>query len=77
MKFKEVKKLNGKDREKKLKELKMELVKSTASSTTTGSARTKQIKKIIARILTSNKQGSEQISASSETSVSNEKGKKE
>ncbi len=55
MKFKEVKKLSKADKEKKLKELRLELVKSKATATKTGSAKTKEIKKIIARILTSNK----------------------
>ena len=54
MKFKEIQKLNAKDLEKKMKELKLELVKSKASASKTGSARTKEIKKIIARIHTFN-----------------------
>jgi ribosomal protein L29 len=51
MKFKEIKKMNKEEREKKLKELKLELVKSKANPAKSG-AKTKQIKKIIARILT-------------------------
>jgi len=54
MKFKEIIKLNEKDREKKLKELKLELVKSKVNVSKTGSAKVKAIKKIIARILTLN-----------------------
>ena len=46
--------LSEKDREKKLEELKMELIKSKATASKTGSSRTKEIKKIIARILTFN-----------------------
>lgn len=42
------------DREKKLKELKVELVKSRTKSSKTGSANTKQIKKTIAKMLTFN-----------------------
>ena len=54
MKFKEIQKLSKAEREKKLKELKMELVKSkVASSKGSGSSKTKQIKKIIARMHTS------------------------
>lgn len=49
MKYKELIKLTENDREKKLKELKMELTKSKASKT---SSKIKQIKKIIARIHT-------------------------
>ena len=54
MKFTDIKKLSKQDREKKIKELKLELVKSKAASSKTGSSRTKEIKKIIARILTFN-----------------------
>ncbi|MFH1608116.1 MAG: hypothetical protein ABIA78_03205 [archaeon] len=50
MKYKDIQKLSEKDREKKLKDLKMELVKSQAKQ----GGKTKEIKKIIARILTLN-----------------------
>lgn len=53
MKFKELKNLSAKEREKKLGELKIELVKSRAGNAK--GAKTKQIKKIIARIFTLNK----------------------
>lgn len=53
MKFKELKQMNEKEREEKLKELKLELVK-TQSSAKTGNSKSKEIKKIIARILTLN-----------------------
>ena len=56
MKAKEIKKLSEKDREKKLKELKLELVKSKVNVSKTGSAKVKAIKKIIARIHTLNNQ---------------------
>ena len=55
LKAKEIKKLGKEGMEKKLKEMKFELIKSKANSSKTGSARTKEIKKIIARILTLNK----------------------
>ena len=54
MKYKEIEKLSEKDREKKLKELKLELVKSKVNVSKTGSAKVKGIKKIIARIHTLN-----------------------
>ena len=54
MKYKEITKMNKEDREKKLKDLKVELVKSRARSAKAGSASTQQIKKAIARILTFN-----------------------
>lgn len=52
MKIEEIKKLTDKEKEKKLKDLKMEFVKSKANSAKTGSSKSKEIKKIIARILT-------------------------
>ena len=54
MKSKELVKLIKAEREKKLKDLKIELIKSKAKLSKTGSSRTKEIKKIIARILTIN-----------------------
>ncbi len=55
MKSKEIKNMGKEERERKLKDLKLELVKSKTNPTKSG-ARAKQIKKIIARILTFNKQ---------------------
>lgn len=52
MKFKELKNLSSQDRKKKLKELKMNLMKSKANASKSGSSKTKEIKKTIARILT-------------------------
>jgi len=54
MKYKEIAKMGKEDREKKLKELKVELVKSRTKSSKTGSANTKQNKKTIAKMLTFN-----------------------
>ena len=56
MKFREIKKLKKEDRVKKLKDLKLELVKSKINATKTGNAKTKNVQKIIARILTLNNQ---------------------
>jgi len=53
MKIKDIRNMNEKDREKKLKELQIELVKSRAGNAK--SKNIKEIKKIIARILTLNK----------------------
>ncbi len=55
LKTKEIREMGKENREKKLKELKLELVKSKANVSKKGSAKTKEIKKIIARILTINK----------------------
>jgi ribosomal protein L29 len=51
-KIKEIKQLNEGEREKKLKELKADLIKAKATSSKSGSSRIKEIKKMIARILT-------------------------
>ena len=56
MKFQEIKKLSEKDIEKKLKELKMELVKSRTGAAKQGGSKVRQIKKMIARIYTLNNQ---------------------
>jgi ribosomal protein L29 len=51
LKFKDIKKMNKEEIEKKMKELKMELIKSRANVAKTGSSKIKQIKKIIAKML--------------------------
>lgn len=53
----ELKNMSEKEREDKLKELKMELIKSKVAGAKTGSSKIKEIKKMIARILTLNKAG--------------------
>ena len=55
MRFKELKKLTKDEREKKLGELKIELIKSNSGKQEDSKA--KQIRKIIARIHTLNKSG--------------------
>lgn len=54
MKFKEIQQLSKTDQEKKLKELKLELVKAKANAAKSGSSKAKQIRKIVARIHTFN-----------------------
>ena len=54
MKYKEITKMNNEDREKKLKDLKIELLKSRTKSSKTGNSNTREIKKTIAKILTIN-----------------------
>lgn len=54
MKSKEIAKMSKEEREKKIKELKIELVKTKADASKKG-PKIKEIKKIIARILTLNK----------------------
>ena len=52
MKYKEFEKLSKEDLEKKLAELKLELIKSKVSSTKTGNSKPREIRKMIAQILT-------------------------
>lgn len=51
-KTKDLKNLSKQDRNKKMKDLKIELMKAKSSSQKTGSSKIKEIKKTIARILT-------------------------
>ncbi|MBT4870388.1 MAG: 50S ribosomal protein L29 [Candidatus Diapherotrites archaeon] len=60
MKAKKLRELSKTDLDKKLKELKVELIKSRTSNQTTGT-KTKEIKKIIARILTINKSNKKEL----------------
>ena len=60
MKFKELKNMNKKDRESKLKDLKLELVKAqTGSGKTPGKSR--NIKRLIAKILTLNTNDNKEV----------------
>jgi ribosomal protein L29 len=59
LKAKDIQKMTSKEREDKLKELKIELIKSKAGASKTGGGRIKEIKKIIARILTINNSNKE------------------
>lgn len=52
---KDIHKMSEKDREEKLKELKMELIKSKVASSKGGKIKIKEIKKTIARIITINR----------------------
>ncbi len=55
MKSKEFKNMNAEEREHKIKELKLELVKSKVNASKGGSSKIKNIKRTIAQILTLNK----------------------
>jgi ribosomal protein L29 len=59
MKYKEISKMTQEERDKKIKELKMEFIKSKAKTSKTGNSR--EIKRIIARILTFNTSKSEEL----------------
>ena len=54
MKYKQIAQLSKEEREKKLKELKLELVRAKSTSAKTANSKAKKIKRIIARILTFN-----------------------
>lgn len=55
LKLRDIQQMNKEEREKKLRELKLELMKSKIGASKIGSSKIKEIKKIIARILTLNK----------------------
>jgi ribosomal protein L29 len=55
LKSKEIKNMSKDEKERKLKELRLELIKTRAGVSKGGSSKIKEIKRIIARILTSNK----------------------
>jgi len=54
IKFKDLEKMNMEERNKKMHEMKFELVKARTSAAKSGTSRAKEIKKVIARILTLN-----------------------
>lgn len=54
LKAKDVRGMKKEEKEKKLKELKLELIKSSSKNTQGSSSKTREIKKAIARLLTIN-----------------------
>ncbi|MGY4884213.1 MAG: 50S ribosomal protein L29 [Nanobdellota archaeon] len=54
MKYKEITKMSREERERKLKDLKLELIKSKTKATNTSGSNAREIKKTIAKILTIN-----------------------
>jgi ribosomal protein L29 len=55
LKAKDIKKMSENERMKKIEEMKFELVKAKVSASKTGNSKAKEIKKVIARLLTLNK----------------------
>ena len=55
LKAKEIRKMSKEEIRKKLEELKMELLKSRVNASKTGSSKVKEIKRLIARLLTIDK----------------------
>ncbi len=56
LKVKEIKNMNREERMKKIEEMKFELVKAKANASKSGTSKARDIKKVIARILTLNSQ---------------------
>lgn len=61
LKIKDIRKMSKNDLEKKLKELKLELIKAKTNASKSGSIKTKEIKKTVARILTIDKSLREEL----------------
>ena len=61
MKTDEIKKMNKEDIEKKIKELKLELIKARLGASKTGTSKIKEIKKILAKLFTLNKSEKEEL----------------
>lgn len=55
LKAKDIRRMSKGERTKKLEELKMELIKSKVGASKTSNSKTREIKKIIARLITLNK----------------------
>ena len=55
MKFKEISKMTNEERKSKFKEIKLELMKSRVSAAKTGSSKTREARKVIARMFTFDK----------------------
>ena len=55
LRTKDIQRMSKEERERKIKELKLELIKSKVNASKTGNSKIREIKKIIARILTLNK----------------------
>lgn len=60
LRYKDIVKMTDKERESKLKDLKMELIKSGVTANKTN-AKTKEIKRAISRIITFNKSPKEEL----------------
>jgi len=60
LKYKDALKMNDKDRDQKMKDLKMELVKANVSANKAG-AKTKEIKRAISRLLTISNSAKEEL----------------
>ena len=55
IKAKEIRKMSKEEKNKKLEELKMELIKARVNASKTGNSKVREIKRLTARIITLNK----------------------
>lgn len=77
LKPKDLRKMSKEERNKKLKELKLELVKSKVSASKGGSSKIRETKRIIARILTLNKSSKAEEKSSVASKLIQSLGRKE
>jgi ribosomal protein L29 len=61
LKIDDIRKMSKSEREKKSKELKIELIKAQTSASKSGNIKTREIKKTIAKILTINESDKEEL----------------
>jgi len=55
IKAKDIRKMGKEEKNKKLEELKMELIKARVNASKTGNSKVREIKRLVARIITLNK----------------------
>ena len=55
IKAKDIQKMSKEEKNKKLEELKMELIKARVNASKTGNSKVREIKRLVARIITLNK----------------------
>jgi ribosomal protein L29 len=61
LKIKDIKNMGNTEREKKVKELKLELIKAKTNASKSGNIKTREIKRTIAKIFTINKSNPEEL----------------
>lgn len=61
LKARDIRKMSKEEKGKKLKEFRLELIKAKAESSKGGSSKTREAKRAIARMLTLNKSGKEEL----------------
>lgn len=69
LKTKDIKKMQNKEREEKIKELNLELIKNQVNASKGGKLKTREIKRTIARLLTFNRLNKEDSKGSIKKSI--------